>query len=884
MGKQQSGKKVLITVYTILAILVLLVGGGFIYVFSIIHSPLPQTEGSLKVAGLKDSVEVTRDSNGIPHIYAKNMHDLLFAQGYVEAQDRWWQMEFNRRLCGGRVEELVGKKAGLVPVDIYFRTLGFYKVAQQEYDSSSPDERLGLDSFVDGVNAYILNRKPQDLSVNYTILGLTGVKSKIEPWSPLDSLTFGKLMSWDLGLNRDLETVRTKLYASLGREMTDQFLIPQPWPLNYHPTIIESDDVQKLENAAQKATLPAQQSNAGTVVNNVAASGQVYDNFVPDTKSISGDPEGIGSNGWVATGKMTKSGKSLLANDPHMGLPMPSLWYEVDLHCPDDGTGRSFDVAGFALEGSPGVVIGHNNDIAWGSTNVYPDVNDTYQIKVNPDNPLQYEWNGKWRDMTSHQETISFGDGKPPYTFTVRETHLGPITNENKYDAGADAKGGSVSGFIGSAPKSGGSSGFNNTDPLAQRWVAFEPAHLFRAVIGVNRASNWDEFRDALQYWETPAQSFLFADKQGNIGYQMRGKVPIRPKNLTGQVPTPGWSDVYEWKGYIPNDLLPRAYNPTRAYIVAANEEVAPPEYYEFLASQLGPDVNGNFGDKYNRWTYGYRAQRISELIKELVPNTPETFSKIQGDVKYLSADEILPYIANLKFSSQEVTDARDWLLKWDRRLDENSTQASLYVEFWLKMNKNTFQNKLGDLIRADGYDKEMWLANLILKNPNDPWWDDPSTKDKIETRDDILVRSFEEGYAATVEALGKDRSQWQWGKLHTLTFVSNPMGASGIGVIESLVNGGPIPVSGGDECVNNNVWAGGGSFKSTTGPALRMIVDFTDLTKSIGVNSTGQSGHPGSQWYGDMIDPWHKIKYHPMLWTRQQVDSDDAHKLMLTP
>lgn len=880
MEKKKMNRKVLITVCSMLGVIVLLMAVISIYVLTIIRSPLPQIDGSLKSTGLKAPVEIIRDSNGIPHIYAKNMHDLFYAQGYVEAQDRWWQMEFNRRLCGGRLGELVGKKSSLIQVDIYFRTLGFYKVAQQEYDSSSPDERILLDAFSDGVNAYILNKKPQDLSLNYTILGLTGIKFKIEPWSALDTLVFAKLMSWDLGLNRDTEIVRTKLYAVLGKEMTDQFLIPQPWPLGYHPTIIESDDVQELF----KETAPISRSNSESISSSSVASGHLYEDYIPDLNSITGDPVGIGSNGWVATGKMTKTGQSLLANDPHMGLPMPSLWYEVGLHCPDDGTGTPFDVAGFSLEGCPSVVIGHNKDIAWGSTNVYPDVNDQYEIKVNPQNPLQYEWDGKWRDMTVRNETISFGDGKPAISFQVRETHLGPITNENKYDTTADSKGSGVSGFIGSAPKTGGGFGFNNTDPLAQHWVAFEPSHMLKAVLMVNKARNWEEFRNGLKYWETPAQSFLFADRQGNIGYQMVGKVPIRPGSLTGQIPTPGWSDEYSWRGYIPYDLLPRTFNPARAYIVAANEEVAPPEYYDFLAKQLGPDVNGNFSDKYNRWTYGYRAQRISELIKEFAPNTPETFTRIQGDVKYLSADEILPYIAQVTFNSQELTDARDWMMKWDRRFDENSTQASLYANFWLKMNKNMFQNKLGGLIAADGYDKEMWLAYLLLKNPNDKWWDDPATKDKIETRDDVLARSFEEGYSATVASLGKDRNQWQWGKLHTLTFSSNPLGSSGIGILESLVNKGPIPVSGGDECVNNNVWVGGSSFKSGTGPALRMIVDFSDLSKCMGVTASGQSGHPGSNWYGDMIPAWHDIKYHPMLWTRQQVDSDAAHKLMLNP
>jgi len=579
-------------------------------------------------------------------------------------------MEFNRHVCGGRIEELTGKKAKLLPIDIYFRTLGFYKIARQEYEKSSPDERLALDSFAEGVNAYISNRRPEELSLNYTILGLTGVKFKIETWSPLDTLTIAKLIAWDFGLSRDIELTRVKLYAVLGSEMAEQFLVPHPWPYNYHPTIIGLADVHQLEKVSASILQPTVEKFEA---NYADITHHVFNDPAPDISSVTGNLEGIGSNSWVATGKITQSGGSLLADDLHMGLPMPSFWYEIDLHCPDNEPGHPFHVAGFTLSSNPLVIVGHNNDIAWGNTNVYPDVNDQYSVKVNPDNSLQYEWNGKWRNMNVHHESISFGDGKPSINIRIRATHLGPIINENKYDA-----------------KTGSGSGFNNKDPRAQRWTALEPGHITRAVIGMNKARNWNEFRAALKYLQVPAQSFLFADKQGNIGYQMSGKIPIRPKNFTGQVTTPGWSEKYEWKGYLPYNMLPHAYNPARGFIVAANQEVAPAEYYEFLQRQLGPDVNGNFGSKYNRWTYEYRAKRIYDLIKELAPNTIDSFQKIQGDNKYLSADEVLPYLTNLKFGSQELTDARNWMLKWDRRFDENNPHACLYAEFWLKMMKNT--------------------------------------------------------------------------------------------------------------------------------------------------------------------------------------------------
>jgi len=860
-GAGKAGKVVL---FTLLALVVLLSGGGFIYYLSIMNSPQPQIDGDLNAKGLQDGAEIIRDAEGIPHIYAKNMHDLFFTQGYAQAQDRWWQMEFFRKTCGGRIEELTGKKASLVNTDIYLRSLGLYNVCKKEYDMYTPEQRAPMDAFAEGVNAYIAGRSPGQLSVNYSILGLTGVKFKVEPWTALDTLSFAKLMAWDLGLSRDLEIPRTRLYDLLGAEMAEKWLVPQ-WPIGQKPTILLDEDIQKSMQSAQPAGSPGAVPASPQVLINAGAT---FEDNSSGLRQLLGEQAGPGSNSWVATGSMTQSGKALLANDPHLGIAMPSIWYEVGLHCPDDGAGQPFDVAGFTFASSPGVIAGHNNNIAWGNTNVYPDVNDQYMIKVNPDNPLQYEWDGKWRDMSVREEKISFGDGKPPITVKVRETHLGPITNDNKYDA-----------------KTGEVSGYNNKDPLALHWTALEPSSISVAILALDKAKNWDDFRSALKDWDVPSQSLVYADGQGNIGYQMPGKIPIRPGDYAGQVPAPGWTSKYEWKGYVPYELMPHAYNPSRDFIVASNQEVAPPCYYEFLNQKLGPDINANFGSKYNKWVYGYRSQRTYELIKQLAPNSISTYQSIQGDNKYIPAEEMLPYLAKLKFDDPAVADARDWLLTWDGFYNEDSPQAALYAEFWMKLMNNIFQNKMGAIVKSDGLDREMWAVNLLLQNPSDAWWDDPVTKDVIEARDEVLSRSFREGYAATEAALGKDRSRWQWGKLHKATFVSNPLGASGIGPIESLVNQGPVPAGGSGECVNSNMWyASNGNFSIRLIPSMRMIVDMGDLSQGVGMNSTGQSGHPGNPWYSNMIVPWSKVQYHSMLWTRQQVDAGKAHKLNLNP
>jgi penicillin amidase len=498
-------------------------------------------------------------------------------------------------------------------------------------------------------------------------------------------------------------------------------------------------------------------------------------------------------------------------------------------------------------------------------TNVGPDVFDLYRIRVNPDNPLQYEWNGEWRDMTLYEETIHFGDGEEPITIHVRETHLGPIINDNQINE-----------------ESGGIPGFNNEDPVALRWTALDPGTISQAIVKLNKATNWEEFRRALQYWDVPSQNFVYADVEGNIGYQTPGRIPIRAENHSGLLPVPGWTDEFEWQGFIPYDDLPRVLNPERGYIVTANQALVPLEYYDQLAQELAAGRNYVIS---HEWNYGYRGQRIVELLKEKAPHTIASFQAIQGDNKLISAEELMPYLASLQFADTELAEARDWLLEWDCQCNADSPQAALYAEFWAKLVDNLYSDQLGEEAQPDGDSREMWATFLLMEEPDNAWWDDITTEDVVETRDDILVRSFREGYANTIAALGENRNDWRWSELHTATFVSNPLGLSGVGLIENIVNRGPFATSGSTETVNANRWTvSSGDFTVSSLPSMRMIVDVGDFTQSVTVHTTGESGHPYSQHYDDMIDLWCNMEYYPMLWTREQVESATVSRLILNP
>jgi len=839
-----------IVLLVVLALTVVVAVGGFVLYTDTTRGMLPQHDGELAVAGLNDRVEILRDAYGVPHIYASNPHDLYFAQGYTQAQDRWWQMEFWRHTGSGTIQELTGQSDSLMGTDVFIRTVGWRRAAERDFEQLDADMLARLQAFADGVNAYILNRTPDDLAFEYRLLGLTGVTIPIEAWTPVDSLVWGKVIAWNLTSTYGRELTRQSIFDALGAEMLADYT--PPFPYDRRPTILFDQDLPLTDSSL--AGMPAfMRADTRTPSSRRVAGGL-------DAASMITEP-GVGSNNWVASNSMTETGAALLANDPHLGIQMPSIWYEIGLHCQPVTDECPLDVTGFTFAPVGGVIAGYNANIAWGVTNVGADVQDLYQIRVNPENPLQYEWNGEWRDMTLIETDIRFGDGTPPVPLQIRETHLGPIINDNDID-----------------PETGALTGFNNDDPLALRWTGLDTSTIWRAVYGLNTASNWDEFRAALADFNIPAQNFVYADVNGNIGYQTPGSIPIRAANHDGLTPVPGWTDEYEWRGYIPFDELPRIYNPARHYIATANQAVTPPGYYEQLAETLGDDAHYQLS--YD-WSYGYRGARIVELIESLAPHTPDTFAQIQGDNMNLMARDIIPYLQALSFDDAALTDARDWLASWDRVNSMDSAQAVLWEEFTRHLIRSTFDDQLPDDITATSH--QLWSVTVLMEDPQNAWWDDAATPDVTETRDDILMQAFESAWGAATAAFGTDRSTWRWGAVHTATFISNPLGLSGIDLIESMVNRGGYETGGGSEIVNATSW-GGDSFEVQALPSYRMIVDLENPDNSRSIHTTGQSGHPFSEHYDSMIDRWRTIQYKPMLFTRGAVEAAAQHTLILNP
>ena len=866
--------RVLLITLGVLVLIVLLAGAA---VLITVHASFPQTRGTLSLKGLNEPVDVLRDPSGVPHIRARNMHDLYFAQGFVTAQERFWQMEFWRRIGSGRLSELFGKAT--LGTDIYLRTAGFRRAADKDYAAMSREARDVFQAYSDGVNAYILNRPARKLSLEFALLELQGVKLTIEPWVPQNTLTWLKLMSQDLGANMRREMYTIDLIQRLGLSLTRDFF--SAYRAAEMPVIVSDSELKQslLKKDASGVSTDASGVSSGLAYPSPTAdqlaaltgvSTRLVGGFDPGSSLAIGTGAGIGSNNWVIGGSRTVSGKPLLANDPHLGIQMPSIWNEVDLYCSAQDAqmgkraGGPFHVRGFTFAGTPGVVVGHNDRIAWGVTNVNPDVQDLYVERINPENPNQYEVNGRWVDMKIHREEIHVLHQDEPVVVLARETRHGPLITDQE----------AFAGYRGFAINPHGEFPMNlELKALALRWTALQVNSTFQAVLGLNDSRNFADFRRSLSFWDVPSQNFVYADVDGNIGYQTPGLIPIRRKG-DGSVPSPGWTDEYEWTGFIPFDNLPWSLNPTKGYVVTANNPVTSDAYRYFISRDFDN---------------GYRARRIVEMIegagKKLSLLDVEA---MQGDVLNTSAREVMPYLAGLDLKDTSAQ-ARDLLMQWDFRMQPESNGAAIYAYFWQSLIEEVFKDKLpGSLWNPEtGLESNSRLMNtifLMLKDPAHPLWDRASTLDVKETRDDILVRAFAKAVTRGTKAQGNDLRKWRWGKAHTAVFRNLTLGKSGIGLIERIFNRGPLPVAGGFQQVFSTDWKPSAPFDVYAVSSMRQIIDLSDLSASVVINTTGESGHAGNRHYDDMIDAWSKVRYHATWWDQAALASSRPDRLVLSP
>jgi penicillin amidase len=816
----------------------------------IFRMPLPDHEVDVSGLPLTDFVEVIRDERGIPHIYGTNVGDILFAQGYVHAQDRFWQLEFWSHLSTGRLASLIGEPG--VGADLLFRTFGFNRVALEEYENLPPEFKQDLIHYTDGINAYIESRSQNRLSLEHFFLQFINPEYKVGTYEPYYPLAWAKMMAYDLNGNFEQEIRNSKTYNTLTPEIAE--LLRPPYP-DEHPYIVEEWEGKGSFTSVGKSNNIEQLYQA------------LFIKYV--TKDLQTN-QALGSNSWAISGEHTESGLPLLANDPHLSVQLPAIWYENGLHCYPKNRDCELDVVGFSFAGSPYIVIGHNSHIAWGFTNMGPDVQDLFVEKINPSNPNQYEVDGEWRDMDRITEIIEVA-GSEPIVIEVRSTHHGPIVSDRSYPVNLNPEEDQVS-FADEARIE-----LPGNFSVSLSWPALIPGNTFVGIRDFNYAKNWEEFRDASRLFEVPAQNLLYADVDGNIAYQSPGKLPIRAEGLVGDLPIPGWLSENDWQGFVPFEELPYTINPSSGYIITANQSVHPEQPWP------------------NYYARGYRAEAIERVINQYISEkiSVDDMEAMQINNFDYSAAYILPYVFNNVYvDSNILTAMKEWSISETKfEMNKDSSGAAAWAVFYKNFAEQTFEelvvtDNLGNEIslQPGNSDSTSEIFRALLKDPNHILWDDINTLQK-ENLTDILERALLLADERIVELFDTDDyDKWSWGELHTITYPTNLLGEAGIPILTNLVNIGPVEAGGSSFAINSTDWGFGEDFTIGSYPSMRMVVDLSNFDNSRTILPSGQSGHVMSKYYDDQVENWIENNMYILNFSREQVELNQKEYMFLRP
>jgi penicillin amidase len=862
-------KRLVALVLVVVVVAVVVTVAGVTYITA---RALPTTDGTIVVAGLDGEVQVHRDANGIVHIQATTTHDLFLAQGYVHAQERMWQMEVWRHISAGRLAELFGGEDRL-ETDRFIRTLGWRQAAERDLAAIGPDGLAVLEAYAEGVNAW-LDAERGDLGLAWLVVG-----AEPEPWTVLDTLSWGKVQAWNLGGNMDSELFRYLADARLGDPARTDELFP-PYR-DGAPIITPGDDADEGTVAEAPTDAPA----AGTTPS-MAPVATLQDAEAQAWRDVAGLSErllalagldladglasdhGIGSNNFVVAPERSLSGGALLANDPHLGISMPSIWFINGLHCTTVGDACPYDVVGVSFPGVPGVVLGHNAHIAWGATNADPDVQDLVVETPDPADPERYIGpDGSSLPYTVRTERILVKGGEP-VDLVVRETIHGPILND-------------VDERLADAPL------------MALRWSGTHPAagpdRTYEAILGLNTAASFDEFQDALSLYGAPSQNFVYADVDGHIGYQLPGFVPIRSDpDDRGLRPVRGDDGSGEWVGRIAYDDMPTQLDPLVGWIVSANNELVDASYGPFLAAEADP---------------GYRAERIIELIDGYGQDglTVDELSIIQNDTAPLRGRDIVPLLEDVAPATDAGRAIAEQISAWDGICDTASTGCAAYSVWEYRVLRALFDDELGPLARDYVGSPFSWVVlTSALEDTASAWWDDVTTPDVTETAADRVAEAMDAA-GADLEAAYGDPVEWTWGRLHTASFAEGTIGMSGIGPLEWYANGPTLAVPGTAGAADNSYYRLSrgypdptdetfeplpvtGLFTVTNLPTYRLVIDMADPDGGRLIITTGQSGNPFDRHYTDMIEPWATGQTVPLPFTPEAIAAATVATLTLTP
>lgn len=820
---------------SVVALVGLIAGMGYVEV----QRTLPTTEGTLKLPGLQRSVSVVRDTWGVPHISAYGLNDLAYAQGYVTAQDRLFQMEMNRAIAQGRLAEIFGPGAnnGLVDADKFLRTLNLYQSAQTELLTIDPLVRSELQSYADGVNAFLSTHSGDSLTnslpLEFKILGVTP-----EPWKPVDSLAYGRVVALSLDDTWRTKYARALVLAKVGPLATDTLYPTYP---SANPTLFTASGQAAPLTASpelgsatltQTAIAPSQALAAGALADSSLLRGADV-----VQQLLGGLTDALGSNDWVVDGTKTVTGAPLLANDPHLGINMPSVWYEIALR------GGGLDVIGYSFPGDPGVVIGHNDRIAWGVTNVGADDTDLYLETLDPTgHPGQYLANGQWLPLLTRQETIKIR-GEKPVTITVQSTRHGPLLN----DSVSDLKG---------------------TAPVALKWTALQSGYSFAGFFQIDFARDWQEFLQGVSNISI-SQNFVYADIDGHIGYRMSGLLPIRSSD-NRLLPVDGSTSPHDWQGYVPAEQMPILYDPPTHMIVTANNQIVPNDAPIYVSAN---------------WDHGYRARRITDLLTTKAAYSVSDFENIQADVYNIPAATLAPQLVNAgNAAGGDAAIAAKLLSGWDNTMTRDSVAASVFEVTAGNLLRDTVEPALGSdlygVYRGNYTPSGVFNALLdLVATPTPPFVSSP------EDMRAKMAQALAQSVSQLRARFGEDTSKWQWGQLHQAHF-AHPLAS--VSPLNAIFDVAPVARPG--DSVTVNVGGDGAfsadapNYSQKTVSSMREIIDLSNLDNSLWITTTGESGEPFSGHYSDLIPLWDQNGYQQMDYTPAALTRTHVQVLVLKP
>ncbi len=759
--------------------------------------PLPTIDGDDRVIGLDERAEVLRDTYGVPHIFARNAHDLWFVQGYVTAQDRLWQMDLYRRAAQGRLAEVFGEPA--LESDRLMRTIGLERAARLDLAVLSDETRAGLEAYMEGVNKFLVQHG-ESLPVEFTLLGY-----RPDPWTPMDTLSIAKLQLYDAAGNYPQELLRANIATRLGPDAVAT-LMPDPADLGvaYDPRAWS----MVAPYLSQSSDRPGTLSLRGI---------------------LSSAADGAGSNCWALAGPKTKTGKPLLAGDPHLPARNPSIWYELAL---DDG---DLHLAGFSIPGVPGVVIGHNDRIAWSFAYAYADTQDLFVERQDPSDPRRYEYQGRMEQATFVREAIKVKGRREYAVVDVAITRHGPIISNALKDQKA---------------------------LLALRWNALEGTKTFDAVLGMSRARDFAQFRAAAADFAGAALSACYADVDGHIGYLLVGRLPDRRGD--GRMPVPGWTGEYDWRGLRPASDNAFVLDPKDGVILSANNR-----------SPNGVADAGWYGE----WDPGFRYQYLAGKLAAATAADVAGTRELQNDVTSPPVTRLRDTILAARPVSAAGADAQRMIREWDGRLSLDSAAAALYESWLVRMCERTFRDKLGPSLYDDYLTngRAVFALYLLASNPKSGWFADLGDVER-GGRDAIAAKALDDAVRDLNARFGSS-DRWRWGDLHTAQF-DHPIAVFPLSLVMNI---GPVRRPGDGYSPNNGAYSLSTPFKVRSHPSERQIVDLSDVDAALSIISTGQSGQPFSKNWGDQTAMWANGDYKPMPLSRERLGKVEG-RLVLRP